>query len=539
MTEKRFHALGIRRIVAGTLVVIWMGVNALGILYISREHELIEETVLTITAEHGRSWAHRCAGSMLAARPGEVQEIVDALKTEMVIERAWVEDAEGKTIADSDSEHARTASHDEQSFSVEEGVQVVEKGPHPEGFFHTSGHDFELEFLIDDGGERLGTLGIEINTAWANQRAKELGMKGLGALLFVTAAFAAVAFWVDRRLLRAVQQLDCAVREIARGRFDQVVQLTTGDELAELGASVNLMAEGLRRSERRVASWKTRLEQTVTDRTQQLEESQALLAHREKMAALGLMAAGIAHEVGNPLAAISAIIQRIEWDAEPHLRDKCQTVRQQILRISTTIDELRQFARPAQSRSQAPIAINEIICLALQICRYDPRAKKIEVEIDLSPDLPCVRGDVDRWQQVFLNIIFNAFDAMPAGGTLTAISRCRDGDVELVFRDTGTGISPEQVGRLFHPFYTTKSPERGSGLGLAVCQGIVRSFGGEIEVESKLGQGAEFRIRVSTGSSRTAKGDSVRRAGPPAQTTPSMARQGPLPISWHDTGSES
>jgi signal transduction histidine kinase len=255
------------------------------------------------------------------------------------------------------------------------------------------------------------------------------------------------------------------------------------------------MAEALRRSETRINHWHRQLERTIAARTQELEASQVLLAQREKMAALGLMAAGVTHEVGNPLAAISAIVQRMERDTSAELREKCKLVLGEIERVSRVIDEMKQFARPL-SRSSELVNVNEVLEISMKTCRYDPRAKDVRMVVDLDPEVPAIRGDGDRWQQVFLNLFNNAFDAMRNGGQLTIASRANNGQVELTIRDTGMGMTAEQLRNLFHPFYSTKAPGQGIGLGLSVCAGIVRSYGGRIEVKSAVGRGTQFRIIV-------------------------------------------
>lgn len=171
-------------------------------------------------------------------------------------------------------------------------------------------------------------------------------------------------------------------------------------------------------------------------------------------------------------------------------------MKQQIERICKIVDELRQFARPVCDRKDGLVNINEVLRLTVQISRYDPRAKSVEIITHFDPSVPAIRGNADRWQQVFLNLVINAFDAMPNGGRLTIASELRDERVYLVFRDTGEGISPEHVSKLFHPFCSTKRSKEGSGLGLAVCQAIVNSYGGEIEIETALGRGSEFRVVI-------------------------------------------
>lgn len=331
-------------------------------------------------------------------------------------------------------------------------------------------------------------------------------------MLGLTLLVGAAAVLLDRRLRRAVKALIAATRAIADGERDPELRVGTGDELDLLGQSVKDLAGALQNTETRVKHWHQELEATVAKRTRQLEDSQQLLTQREKMAAVGLMAAGIVHEVGNPLAAMSAIVQRIDRQAGPKLRTKCTTLHQQIERISKILHEMRQVSRPA-TRSRSLVDVNALLHQVIKICRYDPRSKNVRISTNLDADVPRIPGNPDRWQQVFLNLIINAFEAMPNGGKLAVSSAVVDDGVDVIFRDDGVGMTPQQVRNLYHPFYTTKS--NGTGLGLSVCQGIVRSYGGDICVRSQLGQGSEFRVVIpkhaqdSSGSHDSLPADSV------------------------------
>lgn len=323
-------------------------------------------------------------------------------------------------------------------------------------------------------------------------------------MLALTMLVGVAAVGLDRRLRRAVQALIAATQAIAHGERNPKLRVGTGDELDVLSDSVKQMAGALQDTEERVRHWHRELETTISERTTQLEESQQLLAEREKMAALGLMAAGIVHEVGNPLAAMSTIVQRIERQANPTLTEKCKTLQQQIERISGIVHDMRQVARPT-STDDSFTNINDTLNIAIKIARYDPRARKCRIVADLDSNLPSVPGHPDRWQQVFLNLIINALDAMPDGGQITVSSSYADKRVKIAFRDTGRGMNADQMRRLYHPFYTTKA-RAGMGLGLSVCHGIVRSYGGDIRVASEVGRGTEVRIVMPLGeqSSRAA-----------------------------------
>ncbi len=512
MGQTKPHVLSIRRLVAGTLVLVCVAVNALVVHYVSEEHELIEETVTTMTMEQGQAWARLCEAAIIDEDRECLQRAVDAIGAGEAVQGASVTGAGDVILASTDKATIGDSlfPQDPADTHADADAHFRELHPSPPGFFHEAGHNFEFSHSLTRDGEPLGTLRVEINTAAANQNAKALALGGLTVAILLTLGIAVAALMVDRRLSGAVKRLILATQAISQGQLSKQVQVGTGDELDVLGNNVNLMAEALQRSERRINHWHKQLERTITARTQDLEASQTLLAQREKMAALGLMAAGITHEVGNPLAAVSAIVQRMEMrkDAPVELRDKCRLVLGEIQRVCRVLDEMKHFARPL-ARSSRLVNVNEVLELSMMTCRYDPRAKKVRMIADLDPEVPAIPGDGDRWQQVFLNLINNALDAMPDGGELTITSRADNGLVELVIRDTGAGMTTEQLRNLFHPFYSTKSPGRGVGLGLSVCAGIVRSYGGRIKVRSRVGRGSEFKIIVPQG-----QGNGSRRTLP-------------------------
>jgi len=486
-------------------VFVCIGINALAVIYVTREHELIEETISETTFEHGVVWAELCGAEMQSGTPLALQTVVDSIGRSESVRLALVINESGRIVAATDRLRIgkqRRLEHDDamNTASLDE-PSVDELHPEPSGFFHESGHTFEFLFPIRSAEARLGTLVVHVNTAWGNLQAKALAIKGLLLVFALTCFIGLAAVALDWRLRKAVRALIRATQAIAKGERTPNVHVGTGDYLDILGENVKKMAASLQDTEERVTHWHRELESTIANRTAQLEESQQLLAEREKMAALGLMAAGIVHEIGNPLTAMSAIVQRIERKADARYSEQCRTLGQQIERISKIVSDMRQVATPMSS-SRSSTNVNETLRVALKIAQYDPRATATEIASDLSTSVPRIPGDADRWQQVFMNLIINALDAMPDGGKLSISTSISSSDVAVAFRDTGSGMNAEQLRKLYHPFYSTKA-SKGMGLGLSVCHSIVRSYGGEIVVESEVGKGTEFRIKIAPYEARS------------------------------------
>ncbi|WP_422926012.1 sensor histidine kinase [Singulisphaera sp. PoT] len=236
------------------------------------------------------------------------------------------------------------------------------------------------------------------------------------------------------------------------------------------------------------------LECRVAERTAALRASQAREIQQEKMAAFGLLAAGIAHEVGNPLAALSSLVQMLQRrDPDPYTSEKLELAARQLGRIQRTIRELIDYSRPGSSQ-RAKVRPAEIVEEALGIAKYYQRTKKRAITIDLAPDLPTIRAVRDHLIQVVLNLVLNAVDATEEGGRIHLEAHAEDGWFELSIQDEGRGIDETNLERVFQPFFTTKP--HGTGLGLFVCKQIVDEMGGTLHCESGLDQGSTFTVRL-------------------------------------------
>jgi len=241
----------------------------------------------------------------------------------------------------------------------------------------------------------------------------------------------------------------------------------------------------------------TRLEEIVQERTRRLREAQDQMIHREKIAALGQMAAGVAHEIGNPLSALSSLLQgfAIHPEKSEGRKEKLRVMQDQIERIAKIVREMVDFSRPP-SFGRNLVHVNEVLRTAIGIARYDERFRGIHVITSMDGEIPALKLDGDRLLQVFLNILLNAADAMGGNGTLTLTSRREDRSVLVLFGDSGPGIPDHAISRIFEPFYTTKDVGKGSGLGLSVSFGIMQGMGGSIRAENLSGGGSLFTVFI-------------------------------------------
>lgn len=248
-------------------------------------------------------------------------------------------------------------------------------------------------------------------------------------------------------------------------------------------------------------------EQRIRERLQQhvadLNRAQAALMRSEKLAALGQLVSEVAHEISNPLMIIScnAQIARLPQIGPEETAAKLRIVAEECQRAKTILRRLLRFSSPGRGRPQR---LDPAACLEAVAAMLEPQLKWARIDIlrNYAPGLPPVDADESQLQEVFMNLINNAKDAMPDGGTLTLAAALAGDRVRLGFRDTGLGIAPEAQASLFKPFFTTK--DDGTGLGMTICQSIVKAHGGEISFESRLGAGTEFAVYLPCAASPAA-----------------------------------
>ena len=299
-----------------------------------------------------------------------------------------------------------------------------------------------------------------------------------------------LALYYSRQITTPIDKLINAVQHIGKGNLDYRIEVSSNDEIQILATEFELMREKLQESYQR-------MEEKISLRTEELQGAQAQIMHQEKMASLGLMAAGIAHEIGNPLTSISSMAQIIKRkNTDDKTLEYVSNILKNINRISRIVRELVDFSKPTTHKA-APSDINEIITSAVGIIKYDRRSKNIRYGLDLDHDLPKVTVVADHLMQVFLNILINAVDASEGiGEEISVSSHSENGNIVIVFKDEGCGIPQESLNRIFEPFYTTKDVGKGTGLGLTVSYGLIKKLHGEIKVSSNLNKGSVFTIML-------------------------------------------
>ncbi len=326
------------------------------------------------------------------------------------------------------------------------------------------------------------------------------GMAALSVILLLV-----LLYFLTSTFTRPLQTMVEATNIIAGGDLNHAVKITYRDEVGQLAQSFNLMTSELRKANAKLLHWGKTLEKRVEERTRELVKMQDSLIQSEKLASLGKIGAGVAHEINNPLTSILINAHLLmETEKDPEVYESLELIAQETTRCSNIVKGLLEFARQSPPQKDL-VNINDLLIHIVNILENQIAFHNIDIQKELEPDLPAVEVDIDKMKQVFWNLLINAAEAMPSGGNLTISSQLSktEKQLEIRFTDTGIGIPEANLPKLFDPFFTTK--KAGTGLGLAVIYGIVQQHGGTIIVKSKIAQGSRFTVVLPLPKSKNVK----------------------------------
>ena len=344
----------------------------------------------------------------------------------------------------------------------------------------------------------LGVLDIVVSTKDVMSQVSRYRNNVLVELVFLIIALSLCLYLLTRKLItQPVNTLLDHTRVLSRGEW-RFIENTTNDEFGELAESFNEMTSSLKKAEEEREKWSATLETKVAERTKQIQEMQSVIIRSEKLASLGELAAGIAHELNNPLTGIVLHASIIENNSElpASIMEELHTITWEADRCATIVKNLLDFSRKTEPR-RAMNSVNDTIDRALGLVQHLASFQNIEVSKEYAQDLPDLLIDPGQMEQVFVNMFVNASQSMENGGRLVLWTGLDvDGESVLVrVEDTGHGIPEENLSRIFDPFFSTKGA-KGTGLGLSVSYGIIEGHGGTIEVNSEVGRGTVFTITM-------------------------------------------
>ncbi len=366
----------------------------------------------------------------------------------------------------------------------------------------------------------LGVLDITLSLAKVDEEIAAITQQRVAVAGMVLLSLAAVlAVLVRRGVLRPVRELVEGTRKVAQGDLGFRIPERSQDEVGELAASFNRMTEALEITQAELKGLVDTLEQRVEDRTRELRETQAQLIQTEKLVSLGRLSASIAHEINNPLSGILTYTKLIsrKLRARAPTPDEVLTVLQQLAlveretqRCTTIVRNLLDFARQREPSFQE-LQLQAVVEEALSLLANRFEIQNVRIERAFAP-VPPVRADFGQLRQAVVNVLMNACEAMPSGGTIQVVMAAVEEpaagtagsgtSVDLRITDQGGGIDPAHLSRIFDPFFTTK--EKGTGLGLSVVYGILEKHGGRVLVDSRLGQGTTMTLRLPAAAAAAA-----------------------------------
>ncbi|HYJ77984.1 MAG TPA: ATP-binding protein, partial [Longimicrobiaceae bacterium] len=376
---------------------------------------------------------------------------------------------EGATFPDSLADEVRTGA-----------ARIAASSPQAPPQRHSFGGQAYLARTYD-----LATRGLPVRVVLFRRITDELriaeGIKrslgGIGALALALAVLLAAV--VARIVARPAQALALASARLARGDYRAPLPRDSGDEIGQLARAFGEMRSA------------------IAEREGRLRSAQAEMIHREKLAAMGRLVAQLSHEINNPIYNIQNCLEALERRGDPGdpNREFLTLAQEELARLASLTRQLLDQSRPLSDAAQ-PMSVNALVQRVLTLASPELEVRGIRAVTELAADHPEVVVHPEGIHQVLANLVNNACDAMPGGGTLRVVTR-GDGDaVEVVVEDTGTGIAETDLPHIFEAFYTTKPGVTGLGLGLFVSEGIIRGHRGRLSVESRPGAGSRFTVRL-------------------------------------------
>ncbi len=453
-------------------------------------------TLQQVRESSARSLARAVAGHVIEARarrsPSELASLLEAEIGTEGVEAIAVYDEKGAPVlrvGDPTLADALAAPAD----------------PNREAAFELTGsHGRALAIAVPaPAGPVIAAVRIDDQSARAAPLVRLVGLyTGVVALALLVLAY----FALTRLIVRPLDSLSQAAQRVAGGARRLEVPSSGARELSELGQSLKTMTEKLISEESALRKKVDEVERA----TRRLGEAQDRLVRSERLASVGRLAAGLAHEIGNPIAALIGMQDLLLEGGleEAEEKDFLMRMQKETERINRILKDLLEFARPsagALGGEPTPGNVESAVYDTVALVGPQKTMQDVELAVDVYPDLPEVALGREQLVQVLLNLVLNAADACEEAGHITVRARPADRGVRVEVEDDGPGVDPEVRDRLFEPFVTTKDIGKGTGLGLAVCRGLVEAVGGSINLDESYSEGARFVIELPPASAPSSR----------------------------------
>jgi two-component system NtrC family sensor kinase len=443
--------------------------------------------------------AYNSEYGVLVGDKESLQRLLEGIMKEKDMMYVLIENKKGEIIA---------WSGEKRTEPIKEFTAPILTKPMPEGK-----EEFGFSPEMNEKEEVIGLAKLRVSLSSLHRKTMELQIFIIGVtIIVILLSFLGTFLGIRFFITRPFRPLISGIERIVRGDLSHRVEVKSKDEIGEFASSFNQMTQALKESKEELEEYSRTLEQKVEQRTKQLKLAQQQIIQQEKMASVGQLAAGVAHELNNPLGGIlgysQLALERVSKTSVKNLNENDLTTYSQYLkdivqqsqRSKKIVQQLLKFARASTKEVFRPVDIDALLRETLSFTRHHLEMGNIKLINNLSPSLPEIMGNATQLQQVFTNIILNSLQAMPQGGELRVSTKMVDDKsqkmIQITFSDTGCGIPQENLNKVFEPFFTTKEVGEGTGLGLSVSYGIIKDHKGEILVESEVGKGSTFVIFI-------------------------------------------
>ncbi len=351
----------------------------------------------------------------------------------------------------------------------------------------------------------LGFLDMAVCTKNLYEAQKQVEKKIFFLSAFFIFLFSSIIILTIRKFItNPIKILVNGTNKVASGNFNVKLSIKNRDEIGKLAWAFNIMVE-------KIDELTKKLEKKVEIKTEKLQLAQKRIVEAEKMSSLGRLAAVIAHEINNPISGLVVFINLIRKQLKKEslsqkeinkIEEQLKLMESEAKRCGNMVTELLAFSRN-EFGSMHPVNVKKTILKACKMMELKIKDKNIFIKTDIHENLPIVKGDPNKLQQVFMNLIQNSIDAMPMGGEINIRAKYNENEnnIEIEVKDEGIGIPKEHLKHIFEPFYSSKEDGKGVGIGLFVVYGIINQFGGNISVSSEINRGTTFFIKLPIGES--------------------------------------
>ncbi|MCK6459689.1 MAG: ATP-binding protein [Planctomycetes bacterium] len=511
------------RLIAG-LVVILVAVEGLFSYFSlkSEEAQLLREAVLS-TDQLARSLTSATWHAMLADHREDAYRVMETMGHRQGVDRIRMVNAHGAVTFTTDKTGQRAAYDNEtpvaawQGEPAERRLSASERSRFLEG--PTGRRKLGLRTPIyneiscrtaachahPEETPVLGVLDVVVDIGNVDDELHALAKREVAMSathLLLVAAF--VVIFTRVFVSKPIGKLIEGTQAVSVMDLDRPLEIATGTELDALSDAFNVMRERLRVARDELAAFTQELEEKVEQRSRQLDAARAKLIHSDRLASLGQLAASVAHEVNNPIGSVinlTMLLRRIMGSGgippgrEEEFRRHLQRIEEETTRVGRIVSDLLSFSRRSKPQRD-PSDLNAIVGKTIELLHHKLDLAGVDARLDLDPALAPVPCDRSQIEQVLINLVMNAAEAVGRGGKVVVRTAREPGTALLEVRDNGPGIPADVLPRIYDPFFTTKDAGKGVGLGLAVVYGIVEAHGGSIDVASRAGEGATFTVRL-------------------------------------------